>query len=93
MTDYPTPTDYLNRAEREAAYWREQADKLAEALEGTLRCFDIREGLSLRDEQAIKAATATLAAYNAERLAGDARNKPQDLFRHHREIPLTEWRR
>lgn len=29
--DHPTPTDHLNRAEREAAYWREMAGKLAGA--------------------------------------------------------------
>jgi hypothetical protein len=30
--DHPTDRDYRNLEERNAAYWREQADKLAEAL-------------------------------------------------------------
>lgn len=35
--------------------------ELVEALEAALRCFDLSEGLSIRDEQAIKQCAASLA--------------------------------
>jgi hypothetical protein len=38
MTEHPTDRDYRNLEERNAAYWREQADKLAAALEGVM-CY------------------------------------------------------
>lgn len=37
------------------------APELLDALECTLRCFDIKDGLSVRDEQAIKLAAAIIA--------------------------------
>lgn len=60
----------LIRAEQHLATERANADRLAEALGAALRCFDICEGLSLRDEQAIKHATSALAAHNLLRIDG-----------------------
>jgi hypothetical protein len=35
MTDHPTDADMLNKAEREAAYWREQAEAARMTLRDT----------------------------------------------------------
>lgn len=84
MTDtpeHPTTADYLNRAEREAQYWREQADKLAEALEEMRHavCGETGFAAAVRGDAGLgypwpaldnaeTLATQALAAFNAERL-------------------------
>jgi len=40
--------------------------ELVAALERVVRCFDLSEGLSVNDEQAIKHATAILASAKAK---------------------------
>lgn len=57
--DRPNDRDYRNLEERNAAYWREQADKLAEALEEVADLGECADGPAL--------ARAALAEYNASK--------------------------
>lgn len=83
MTEHPNAQDYRNRGERDAAYWREIADKLAEALVG-VRCYanDVRKGhlIDPEDETDLREMAtedcermvAALAEYEAARINAEA---------------------
>ncbi|MFA7585564.1 MAG: hypothetical protein WCY11_05110 [Novosphingobium sp.] len=43
LREAPTAQDYRNRAERDAAYWREQADALAAALAAMIDASEARQ--------------------------------------------------
>jgi hypothetical protein len=60
--DRPNATDYCNRGERNAAYWREQADKLAEALQEIAS-----DGKYSGGNWCALTAAAALAEYNASK--------------------------
>jgi len=79
MTEHPNDRDYRNLEERNAAYWREQADKLADALDGVM-CYvnDVCTGHIINADRheplCIEMATedrdnahAALAEYNASK--------------------------
>jgi hypothetical protein len=69
--DRPNDKDYRNLEERNAAYWREQADKLAEALTWYANA-EIYSGSTDSDYSEAELdggdkATAALAEYNASK--------------------------
>lgn len=46
MDDHPTPTDYANRFERDAAYWREECEALAAALHDVIDMPEVAQTIA-----------------------------------------------